>query len=692
MLHPPSEEQRQILLAAANNNVIVDSVAGSGKTTTILHLTREYQPQRILVLTYNRRLRHETREKAAELDLQFDIHTYHSFAVNHIGRDCCTDAGIIKFIDSGDKLTCSEYDIIVIDETQDMNDIYYKLAHKIVSLSPESRLIVIGDKFQSIYRFAEADYRFITMADRLYKNKFSWVRLGLTTSYRITRQVADFVNCVLGVDRLRAVKDGPKPRYVIFDGCYDYHKVVDEVKNLMVGGYHADDIFILAPTVRPKAERIRADGSFVCNPLARIANSLCSPANKLLVYVPSNDDQRLDDDIIRHKIVFSSFHQSKGLERKHVIIIGFDESYAKYYNRDDPTNNTRCSNAMYVALTRSTCSMTLYHNHRQASLEYAPLDRLGPYIELHEFKKMAAAPINIRPQSFSATKLCQHLSSKVLMKCMKYINFTTLRKGKIIDIPCKTEQQTPPDPFGDVLTYFEDVSAINGLAITMFCEWIYTDAATTWADLASTPDQVEMIKFPYICGEFQADYPPNTSQMLWLANRSISCRDGLAFKMKQIRRYNWLSESKFSALIERMDNEIRSHAPMFEVPLRAKFLGFDIYGAVDIVVGNRLYEIKTVGDLSPEHFIQLAIYMFLARTSGAETYYGVKHYLLYNVRADELVELAMSDDELGALMKLLICNKEHSRGEVEDDEFLCRLNVVEPAVERQCIHCEELGW
>jgi hypothetical protein len=709
MLHAPSEEQQRIITATAANNVIVDSVAGSGKTTTILHIAHSYQPERILVLTYNRRLRLETRAKADELGLVFTIHTYHSFAVNHIGRDCCTDAGIIRFIDSGGALTCLQYDIIIIDETQDMNDIYYKLACKIAALSPDARLVVIGDKFQSIYRFADADYRFITLADRLYITARPWTRLTLTTSYRITRQVAAFVNCILGANRLHAVKDGPMPRYVIYDGCFDYHMVVDEVKSLLTQGYRADDIFILAPTVRPKAERTRADGSFIRNPLARVANALCNPSNKLLVYVPSNDDQQLDEDIIRHKIVFSSFHQSKGLERKHVIIIGFDDSYAKYYNRDDPTNNTQCSNAMYVALTRSSCSMTLYHNHQRASLEYAPLTgprSIVPFVELCEFKKIAAVGVGDRPQSFSATKLCQHLSSKVLMRCMEYIKYTVIRKGKTIDIPCKTEQQTPPDPFGDILTYHEDVSAINGLAVTMFCEWIYTDRATSWPDVGGA-EEAETIQFPYVQGNFRAEYPPTAAQMLWLANRSISRRDGLAFKMKQIRRYTWLTEAKFSQLIDRMESEIHSHAPLFEVPLRSKFLGFEVFGAVDIVVGDRLYEIKTVGDLSPEHFVQLAIYMFLMRSSGAEVYYGVQHNLLYNARADELVEINMSMESLEQLMKLLLCNKAHAKSEVDDDEFLRKLNVGGPSVAAcptdkseghgprvagRCIRCDELGW
>ena len=37
---PPSDEQLQVIQSIGNYNVIVDSVAGSGKTTCILHIAK----------------------------------------------------------------------------------------------------------------------------------------------------------------------------------------------------------------------------------------------------------------------------------------------------------------------------------------------------------------------------------------------------------------------------------------------------------------------------------------------------------------------------------------------------------------------------------------------------------------------------------------------------------------------------
>ena len=56
---------------------------GSGKTTTVLHLAKASTlNEQILLLTYNARLKIETREKAVHFSLHnLEVHSYHSFGV-----------------------------------------------------------------------------------------------------------------------------------------------------------------------------------------------------------------------------------------------------------------------------------------------------------------------------------------------------------------------------------------------------------------------------------------------------------------------------------------------------------------------------------------------------------------------------------------------------------------------------------
>src|ERR1700744_5130695 len=165
---PASEEQLRVVTCAREHNIVVDSVAGSGKTTTILHLALEHKDKNILLLTYNSKLKLETIQRAHQYCANnLDIYSYHSFGVKHISAECKTDVGIIKFIRQGKKIQqLSDYDIIIVDECQDMTPLYYQLVMKIInakqSADHPANLIIFGDKYQSIYNYAGADARFIT--------------------------------------------------------------------------------------------------------------------------------------------------------------------------------------------------------------------------------------------------------------------------------------------------------------------------------------------------------------------------------------------------------------------------------------------------------------------------------------------------------------------------------------------------
>ena len=53
--------------------MIVESVAGSGKTTTNLYIAKTFPELDILLLTYNARLKFETQDKVKQLCHNFDM-------------------------------------------------------------------------------------------------------------------------------------------------------------------------------------------------------------------------------------------------------------------------------------------------------------------------------------------------------------------------------------------------------------------------------------------------------------------------------------------------------------------------------------------------------------------------------------------------------------------------------------------
>ena len=83
----------------------------------------------------------------------------------------------------------------------------------------------------------------------------------------------------------------------------------------------------------------------------------------------------MDDDLIKNKVVFSSFHQTKGLERKVVFVFGFDKSYFTFYDPDHPWYH--CPNVLYVALTRAKEHLVLFHHYK---FDYIPFLNKPNYI------------------------------------------------------------------------------------------------------------------------------------------------------------------------------------------------------------------------------------------------------------------------------------------------------------------------
>ena len=65
-MNSPSIEQQKVIDALHNSNVLVDAVAGSGKTTTVLHIALQHSLDTILLLTYNKKLRLETKRRAID--------------------------------------------------------------------------------------------------------------------------------------------------------------------------------------------------------------------------------------------------------------------------------------------------------------------------------------------------------------------------------------------------------------------------------------------------------------------------------------------------------------------------------------------------------------------------------------------------------------------------------------------------
>jgi DNA helicase IV len=287
-----SKEQNNIIQQLLNNNVVVDSVAGSGKTTCNLHIAKYFYNINILSLTYNSKLKLETREKAKKLGIyNIEVHSYHSFCVKYYDKQCFTDTIINNIIKTKKKpVKQFNFDLIVPDEAQDMTSLYYELICKIYrdNNNTNTKMCIFGDKNQSIFDFNKADQRFIEYASKLFNfNSYNWVRCNLSVSFRVTFEMSLFINrCLLKEERIISNKiTNNKPRYIICD-CFGgiTSRTFEEVKYYFDLGYKPNDIFILAPSVKS-----------IKSPVRQLENKIKREMPDVMVYVPTSDDEKLDE-------------------------------------------------------------------------------------------------------------------------------------------------------------------------------------------------------------------------------------------------------------------------------------------------------------------------------------------------------------------------------------------------------------
>jgi len=667
-----SPQQQDIINFAVENKnrpfgLVVDAVAGCGKTTLVLNTAKELnktEPKSILLLTYNARLKDESRVRALQEEIPIEIHTYHSFAVAHYSPKCHTDLEMMRFLSNPEsKYPVLSYDIIVIDEAQDMTPLYFELVMSIqcnIKNSSIPSLIILGDARQSIYQFKGSDARYISEAHYPFvfggdKSRI-WKRVSITDSYRIPPCISEFLNtCCFRNFRIYSKKpdNNEKVNYMITD-LYALSKHIDWNGNLIVNSrkddgllfkyvlellskYNPEDIFVLSPSLTSNK-----------SPVKKLENSLkMDPRTKHIpIFVATNEEERLDEDIIRGKLVMSTFHATKGLERKAVILYGFDTS------NFNVAEDTDCPNTLYVALTRAKESLLILHHHKRNWLKFIDRDNLrsSPYVSLITDKQMSISAFfpNEHERSTSVSNLLKFLPDIVADRCIQRLSLEHVRPASMsIEIPSKIQTSE---------TLYESVSDINGIFTNICFEYFSNSSELS------------------ICQELNIPTPTFTNfapEALHIAIKYWAYRSGYMFKIHQIQKHDWITNDHLSSLEARISS-INLSKPIFEVAVNGNYTlknGFkiNINGSIDIVdviptkpslITINIYEIKCVDTITETHILQLELYKYMIEQNDDEFIDVVLNnsqvqiddeindeidiefvYYLYNIKTDNLIEM-----------------------------------------------------
>lgn len=301
-----SLEQRQLInYAQAGKNVLVDACIGSGKTSTIHTLCNELPNRFILYLTYNRLLRIEAQERI--IGDNVTVTNYHGFAakcLKPLKKRVNVEEVIQEFIANKKKLQISHYDLLLIDEYQDIDQEISEELCIIKEANPNIQIIAVGDMSQKIYDKTSLNVP-------VFINNFlgDYELMAFTQCFRLNAAHAARLG-KLWNKTINGVNESGIIRSMTPEAVITY-----------LSKQHPADILCLG-----------ARGGTGAKSLTSVLNALeeryPQTFNKKTVYASIREQDRHETDYDPNTTaVFTTYDASKGLESKICVVFNFNYKY-----------------------------------------------------------------------------------------------------------------------------------------------------------------------------------------------------------------------------------------------------------------------------------------------------------------------------------------------------------------------------
>lgn len=391
-----SDEQEEIANRVLElKNIRVIAKAGSGKTTTSIEIARRFFEtfnKRTLILTYNSRLKSETREKIAKLGMKnaVECHSYHAAACKFFSYSEFEpqeiDNGLLYNAMRHQAQKSLDFGLLIIDEAQDMNDLYAKFVIHMLKQFPEKPvLVMLGDPFQRIFGFNGADSDYLLdpekhFAPYIYPSPF--ITRHMTICWRITHEMANFINTKMNPNNLQftypewwkqhgqiisalwgeGIRANPKrppcPGSVVYYTTTKYSdkRCVKEALALF-DAYGNEHVALLGNSLKTNT------------PIQKCVNALSKHNHENWAVLTDESEFKNEDNIMNNKRVASTIHKFKGLERKGILVIGLND-FIESLNVRDPIDHF---NLYYVACTRAKEKLVIQGLINNGRNEYATI-------------------------------------------------------------------------------------------------------------------------------------------------------------------------------------------------------------------------------------------------------------------------------------------------------------------------------
>ncbi|MEE1295299.1 MAG: ATP-dependent helicase [Bifidobacterium sp.] len=258
---------------------------------------------------------------------------------------------------------------LTVDEYQDVSPLQHLLMR--AWLGDNRNVCVVGDPAQTIYSFAGATSYYLEEFGREFAPLAE--DIALRTDYRSVPPIVSQANAVL---RRAPRRDG----YVVFkpardggarvasaiyeDDTAEARAVAGRLRQLIAQGVKARDCAVLTRLQAQQPLIVRAlREQGVPYQVKRDAGSLASAAaaDAPASATPLDSLEAVENG----RVTISTIHASKGLEFKHVFLVGLSDGLLPYFASTDPVRLEEERRLLYVGVTRAMDTLHLSYARHQ---------------------------------------------------------------------------------------------------------------------------------------------------------------------------------------------------------------------------------------------------------------------------------------------------------------------------------------
>lgn len=276
--------------------------------------------------------------------------------------------GVLESLEdvSQDGIPLGPFDLILVDEFQDISYQRLKFLDNLQRINPGSRLYCVGDDWQAIYGFAGSSAQYMIDFDKYFPSP---ERVDLVQNYRNPTEILDFASDVIEKCKAKLHKkiiprknqdlEEVTPNLVFHrvptNDEYDFRYKQNEaaiahIRNLLRAGVSQSEIMVLS--------RFRFGFAYL--------EEKCQKASDIKVEI------RKKGIPVKEGIRFMTIHKSKGLEAEYVLLLnvfeglfGFPPEFSKglemqIINPELPERLDEERRLLFVASTRAKIQCTVF--------------------------------------------------------------------------------------------------------------------------------------------------------------------------------------------------------------------------------------------------------------------------------------------------------------------------------------------